>query len=250
MFGRSLWAFLLRDFRNRYGAFRLGYFWAIMEPAVNVAIMVGIHALIRGSGHPIYGDSPIWFFTLGCVPFFMFSHAVSSATNTFNSSRGLFNYRQIRPVDIVIAKALIEFLLLGVTLFLIYFGCNWFGIEVQIEDPLQFLGALLGLFWIALALGLCFEVYGTVFPELRRVFGFTLRPLFFLSGLFYTMGMVPDRYIHYLDWNPILHLIDLVRDAAMPGYDSPASGTYVALVTLGLTFIGLSAYRRYMHHLL
>lgn len=250
VFGRSLWAFLLRDFRNRYGVFRLGYFWAIMEPAINVGIFVAIHALIRGSGKPLYGDSPVWFFTLGTVPFFMFSHAVGSAGNTFNSSRGLFNYRQIRPLDIVIAKAITEFLLLGVTFFLFFTGCRWAGIPVQIENPLQLLLALLALFWLALALALCFEVYATVFPELRRVFSLTMRPLFFMSGLFFTMGMVPDRYLVYLAWNPVLHLIDMVRDAAMPGYDSPASWTYVGSACLLLSFIGLSAYRRYLHHLL
>lgn len=250
IFLTSLWAFMLREIKNRYSGFHLGYVWAILDPAIGVGFLVLMRGVIRGSHDPILSESPVIFFVWGVVPYFMFSHTVSASAGTFGGSRGLFNYRQIRPLDIVIAKGLIEWLLLGMTLLLFLAGWSWFGQPLHISEPLAVLFYLVLLLLLGLVLGFLFEIFSTVFPDLRRVFSLIMRPMMLLSGLFYTIDMIPQQWQPYLLWNPILHLVDLVRGAAMLNYESPGDVGYAVTCIGVIGIVALSAYRRYMHHLI
>lgn len=250
IFFTSLWAFMLREIKNRYSGFHLGYVWAVLDPAISVGFLVMMRAVIRGSHEPILSESPVIFFVWGVVPYFMFSHTVGAAGGTFGGSRGLFNYRQIRPLDIVLAKGLIEWLQLGVTLLLFLAGWTWFGQPLYISNPLAVLIYMVLLFLFGLVLGFLFEVFSTVFPDLRRIFALLMRPMLLISGLFFTIDMIPQQWKPYLLWNPILHLIDLVRGAAMLNYESPGDVGYVCVCISVIGIVALSAYRRYMHYLI
>ncbi len=250
VFLTSLQAFLLRELKNQYGRSRLGYFWALAEPAATVAVLTTLHAMIGGAHSLIYGESPIIFFVFGAVPYFLYFNAVTQAQGVCASQKGLFNYRQIKPIDIIIARCLIDALSLLGVLIIFLIGWWWFGQKINIYKPLELALALLTLFMLGLSLGLVFEVFGTVFQDMRRVFAILNRPMFFISGLFFSMGMIPAGFEHYLIWNPVLHAVDLARDAVMPAYQSPASWAYVWGIILALQFIGLSAYRRYLYQLI
>ncbi len=249
VFTTSVYAFLLREMKSRYGRSRLGYFWAVIEPAAMVALLTILHAGLLGPGTSIYGEHPVIFFVFGSVPFFLFFNCVTKAQGVCASHKGLFNYRQIRPIDVILARCIIDALLmLGV---LLAFLVVWMamGQELHIEDPLRLIGALGSLFLLGLALGLVFEVFGTVFSDLKRIFTIAMRPLLFISGLFFTIEMIPEPQRPLLAWNPILHCIDVARDAVMVGYESPGSLAYAWSCIGVLLFIGLAGYRRYLYQL-
>ncbi len=250
VFLTSLHAFLLRELKNQFGRSRLGYFWALAEPAATVAVLTILHAMLGGGGRLIYGESPVVFFVFGAVPYFMFANAMTQAQGICIGHKGLFNYRQIKPIDIILARCMIDGLMMSGVLLSFLVGWWWFGNELKIHKPLELLLALFSLFSLGFSLGLVFEVFGTVFPDLRKIFAIITRPMFFISGLFFSIGMIPSNFQHYLIWNPILHGVDLARDAVLAGYDSPASWAYVWASVLLLQFLGLAAYRRYLFQLI
>jgi capsular polysaccharide transport system permease protein len=80
-------------------------------------------------------------------------------------------------------------------------------------------------------------------PEVSKIQSVLTRPLFFISGVFFSMQDVPREYWHYLDWNPILHAIELSRHAAYSTYSSEAvSEFYLFGSALVFTFFALSVY--------
>lgn len=246
----SLQAFLLREMMNQFGRSRLGYFWALAEPAATVAILTGLHAVIRGGHKSLYGEDPIVFFVFGAVPYFIYANSMGSAQGVCTSQKGLFNYRQIKPIDVMLARAMIDgLMMLGVALVFLV-GWWWFGNGIPIYKPLELLAALFSLFALGLSVGLVFEVFGTIFPDLRKVFSMLTRPMFFISGVFFTIDMVPSGMRDVLYWNPVLQGVDLARDAVLSGYTSPASWAYLWGIILLIQFIGLSAYRRYLFRLI
>ena len=249
VFLTSMRAFALREMKNRYGRMRLGYVWAVVEPAATVAVMVLMHSVIRGHGAQLYGESPVVFFAFGGGGYFLFAGCQTAAQGACAGSKGLFNYRQIKPIDIILTRSLIESLMMLTVIGLFLGGWYWFG-NTLVIDPLSLIFGLFSLICIGTALGLIFEVYGTVFPDLRRMFGLATRPLFFISGLFFTIKMIPTAYRPWLDWNPILQSIDLVRGAVLAGYQSPASFSYVWLCIVVMLFVGLAGYRRYLDRLI
>ena len=250
VFLTSLQAFMLRELKNQFGRMRLGYFWAFAEPAAMVAVLTVLHAGARGGHATIYGENPVIFFVFGAVPYFLFANCVGRAQGVCESLKGLFNYRQIKPIDVILARCTIDGLLMVGVGFLFAIGWTWFGQALHIKDPLRLLASLFSLFALGTSLGLVFEVFGTIFTDLKRIFGIIMRPMLFISGIFFTIDMVPYEHRHYLIWNPVLHGVDQVRDSVLAGYDSPGSLVYVWGATALLLFIGLGGYRRYLYRLI
>lgn len=250
VFLTSLQAFLLRELKNQFGRSRLGYFWALAEPAAAVAIFTLLHAVIRGGHSDIYQASPIIFFVFGVVPYFVFSNALSQTQGVCSTQKGLFNYRQIKPIDIMIARSLIDALMLTAVLLVFLLGWRWLGLPMPRIQPLELGFAIFSLFVLGFSLGIVFEVFGTIFPDMRKVFAIVTRPMFFVSGVFFSIGMLPATLADILIWNPILQGVDLARDAVLPAYDSPANWLYLWGCILAFQFVGLAAYRRYQFQLI
>ena len=241
---------MLRELKNNFGRSRLGYFWALAEPAAMVAILTALHAGVAGTGTPIYQENPIIFFVFGAVPYFLFSNALSQTQGVCASQKGLFNYRQIKPIDIMLARSAIDGLMMSMVLLVFLFVWVWMGKSLPAIQPLELVCALFSLFMLGISLGLVFEVIGTIFEDLRKIFSILTRPLFFISGAFFTMKMVPTGVLDVLYFNPVLHGVDLARDAVLPGYNSPASWIYLWGVILSLQAFGLAMYRRYLFQLI
>ncbi|HFO7348730.1 TPA: ABC transporter permease, partial [Escherichia coli] len=62
-------ALFLREIRTRFGKFRLGYLWAILEPAAHLLVLLGIFGYIMHRTMP--GISFPVFLLNGLIPFFI-----------------------------------------------------------------------------------------------------------------------------------------------------------------------------------
>jgi capsular polysaccharide transport system permease protein len=71
-----------------------------------------------------------------------------------------------------------------------------------------------------------------------------MRPLFWLSGIFYSIDSVPSALREILLYNPIVHCIQLVRGGWFPGYHPRhIDPWYPVAWILVLLFLGLSLER-------
>lgn len=241
----SILVFMLREMKSRYVTTRLGLLWAILDPAAILVMLILLRAVIRGRESPMVGASPVEFFFWGVLAFFMFSQPATSTTKAIKSARGLLAYRQITIIDVVVARVLLEWMML-LLVGLLALAFWWlFGNSVAIADPLGVLVYTIALLFLALAYGLLAEVVSELVPDARRIFAMLMRPMLFISGLFFTMDMIPFGAEKYLVWNPVLHLVDLTRGAALGSYHSPGSLSYAIGFASVLGLVGLAAYRRY-----
>lgn len=249
VFYRTVVAFIEREFRTRYGNYLLGYAWSIVEPLALIALLVIGRSIFLGRG-PVYGETGIVFFGVGVFIYFTFMASVSGARGSFRKGRSLFVFPQIRPFSVAISGSIVEWLLLVAVFVLFWAIAKWIEYPFYIYDPLKLIFVMMLTFLIGFTLGLLFEVFGIVFPDLEKVFSMIMRPMLFISGMFFTIDMLPSALEKWLIWNPVLHLTDLGRDATMVGYDSPASFGFVVLGILVISALGLAGYRRYFHYFL
>jgi len=249
----SFTALFLRQMKLRYGSQRFGYFLAIAEPLFYMALLRGSRMLAGRGGGKFGGEEGgvdgFYYHSIGVISFFIFIRVFNSCMGSISAAKGVFSYRQVRPIDAVLVAAVIELMMMLALKFVIVFVLLWIGRPVEADNLLGFFAAIGLLFSLALGLGLWADVYITKNQEIRRFVDMMNRPLLFLSGAFFTMEQIPDLIAPYIIWNPILHGVDLARGEMLSAYDSPGSWVYIGLWTLFSLWIGFVAYRKHLSHL-
>jgi capsular polysaccharide transport system permease protein len=245
-----VFALFLRELKTRFGSYKFGYVWLLLEPMAHVIVLSLMFSYIRDRS--LFGiDFPVFIVT-GIVPFLMFKNIALRVMDGVEANRALFGYRQIKPMDTFIARTLLD-AFLGVTVAaLILLGMAWIGLDVPFRDPfaLIFLMAVLVLMGLGLGMVLC--VFTHYLPEAKTLVRIAFLPLYLLSGIIFPIAAVPHEYLPLLLWNPLLHAIELMRGAFFDSYRvlPDISLLFVVMTTLILLFLGLAWYRNQRHELL
>ena len=236
---RVISALMLREMKTRYGRQRLGYLWAIVEPIIFVVILAAIFSL-RGRGDA-WAMPLVPFLVTGIIPYLLFRDLMNVGLQAVRSNQPLLTFPQISLFDLLTGRALLEV----ATHFLVFVVLTVVIVNLitplRIEAPLLVLTwflvvALLG-FGLGLGLGALAAVFRTVEQLAPAVVG---RPMFFISGVFFTVEMLPEGVREIALLNPLLHLIELLRSAFFIGYESIyASKPYAVFYVLALLCFGL-----------
>ncbi|MFJ2993431.1 ABC transporter permease [Pandoraea sp. NPDC087047] len=238
----SVSALFLRELRTRFGKYRLLYFWAPIEPVAHVLLFMAIFGVISHRSMPDISFPA--FLVNGVLPWFLFSGIALRSLSAVEANKGLFNYRPVKPIDTLLARALLECLIYGSVYCLILAGLAVFGEQVSIDHvpALLMVWALLAAF--SAGIGLMLMVVGASFGEAEKIVPLVLKPLYFASGVMFSINVVPIEYRQYLLWNPLLHAIELARHAAFPDYPADdVSLAYLAFAALASCAFGLALYR-------
>lgn len=238
----SVHALLMRELKTRFGSSKLGYFWAIAEPAAQAAVLGLIFTLL---GRDSVNNIPIALFIFtGLLPFKLFAKLLPQLAAGISANKALFAYRQVAPIDPIITRLLIEVATYVIAYVFIMLCLAWLGFHVIPDQLLLLLTAngLLILLGTGLGVALCSAVQ--YWADTPKVLAMVLSPLFYLSGIFYSATMIPPQYWFLLEWNPIFHIIELSRDAYFKEYITPIGNwQYVSGCALVAVFLGLSLYR-------
>ncbi|MEC9792338.1 ABC transporter permease [Escherichia marmotae] len=235
-------ALFLREIRTRFGKYRLGYLWAILEPSAHLLMLLGILGYVM---HRTMPDISFPVFLLnGLIPFFIFSSISKRSISAIEANQGLFNYRSVKPIDTIIARALLETLIYVIVYILLMLIVWIIGEYFKITNLLRIMGTWSLLIILSCSIGLIFMVVGRTFPEMQKVLPLLNKPLYFGSCIMFPLHSIPKQYWPYLLWNPLVHVVELSRESVMPGYISEGvSLNYLAMFTLVTLFISLALYR-------
>lgn len=235
-------ALILREIKTRFGTHRLGYLWALLEPTLWIATFGGVYWALGRLAPPSMDVVP--FLATGIVPFLLFRETAGRNVSAIDANRGLLFYPRIRPLDLAISRTLLEFATYVLT-FALLMGiyCLVVG-RVELENVLEILlgfGLASGL---GAGLGMAFAGLAVFANFFERLIGPLIRPLFWMSAVFYPVNAMPQGARKLLLYNPVLHAVELVRDGWFAGYHSHyVNAWYPGLWVLGLLFFGLTVER-------
>jgi capsular polysaccharide transport system permease protein len=239
-----LTALVLREMGTRFGRSTGGYFWAVAEPLGGIMLLAVAFSLALRS--PPLGTSFILFYATGMIPFSLFRTMSNGVANAVNSNRNLLTYPVVTVLDAVLAKALLNFMTIVVVGAILYTGVVvGFGLHVNLDLAAVALGIVL-----AGALGLGIGTLNCVlfgfFATWKNLWAVLNRPLFILSGIFYTYEMVPKSFQAVLWWNPLVHIIGTTRTGFYGTYDAHyVSLPYVLGIALATFVVGAFLLRRH-----
>ena len=178
--------------------------------------------------------------------FVLFKNIALKGMEAVNSNRGLLSYRQIKPLDMIIARTIVETALMLCVYAVILFGLWWFfGFDVLIHRPLEWLGIL--VIGIAMAFGgaLVFCIVIDMMPEAGTIIRIMYMPLYLVSGVILPLWLIPSQMLQFLLLNPYAHLIDLLRESSISHYPNVAGVTlfYPLAWAIGSLAVGGCMYR-------
>ena len=246
---RVIQALILREASVKFARHRLGYIWAFVEPVAYVSAFVLILSL-GGRSLPA-GMPAIPFFVTGVIPFFLFREVAASTLSGVTANKALLVYPQVSAFDVVIARAVLEIATTIVVLVLLLVAIRAIGIEFRIERPLEAIGWLVALGLAGFGFGAACGALEPLFPAVQRIVpAVVLRPLFWISGVFFTSDMLPQTLRDMALVNPLLHMIDLLRSAFFHEYEShyatPSFGLFSLLCVVFLACLLHRALRRHI----
>lgn len=247
----STWkALLLRETVNRLAAGRAAWVWILLEPLVGVLFMAFMFTAVRV--HSVGGiDTTIWLM-IGMLAFFTFRRTGNQCMNAIGANRALFTYRQVKPVDTVLVRAGTEGFLMFLVIVILFAGLGLVGHQIIPADPLALIAAVAGLWLSGLGFGLVTSVAVVLIPELGRIIGFAMMPLYLMSGVMLQITVVPEPYRSWLAFNPLLHGVEASRLAFAPYYHTipGLSLSYLYVFALVLIFLGLALHVRFANRMM
>lgn len=231
-------ALVLRETRTRFGLNRLGYFWAVFEPVSVILTFFG--AFWLGGQHPPTGMGLIDFIATGLLTYELVMNSAERGAEAINGNRSMLFYPQVHRLDLIWARSALEAVTVVVVATLILGAEAIFIGGHEVDDWLGLLVAIALASLLGTGLGLVYCMAGVITTLVDRFRGVVSRPLFWVSGIFFTADSIPSEVVGAARWNPILHVIELVRDAFYPNYTSKIASTgYVFGWGIGLLALGL-----------
>lgn len=246
---RAIGALMLREMSTRYGRTPGGYLWALVEPLGMIIVLSLAFSLM--ARNPTLGNSFLLFKATGYLILQMFTVLGGQIGNALNFSKPLLRYPRVTWGDAILARFVLNALVVSAVTFLILVGIILFE---QLDVRLRW-GSIFAAVLLTASLGLGIGVLNCFlfmrFPVWQQIWSIVTRPLFLISGVIIIYEDMPDLAQSILWYNPILHLTGIMRAGFYPMYRPDyVSIEFILLTILVPMTLGLLLLRRYHRELL
>jgi len=240
---RVIGALMIRELVTRFGRENIGFLWIMVEPLL-FAVLVGIVWRFM-KGPEEHGISIIAFVATGYIPLTFFRHAVTRSVRIFTVNSGLMYHRQIKIVDFILVRVLIE--AIGATMAFLFIG-TVLNILNEFPTPSD-IGAFLGgwlvycLFTFSLCLVLApLSEMSEVIEKFVPVVTYIMIPF---SGTFNMTAWLAPAAQRAVYFSPFVHAMELLRYGIFGSRINAKWDLSVPLeASLFLVLIGLALCRR------
>ena len=248
-FLRSVVAPLLGEMETCYGRSPGGYLWAVLEPLGGILLLsVGFSLVIH---RPPLGSSFLLFYATGYMVFQLYQTVSTAVARSISFSRALLSYPAVSWFDAVVARLVLNSITgLVVTFTTISTILFVPGDPVSVR-PVPLVEAMVLAIALGAGVGLvnCFLI--GMLPVWALVWSILTRPLFIASGVILLYEKLSDTTQSILWWNPLIHIIGIMRTAFYPTYQpEDLARPYVIGVSLVLSLAGLFLLRRWNRQIL
>ncbi len=242
---RLIFSMAVREVKAQYVGASLGFLWTVIQPAVMITVFWFVFS-IGFKARPM-NDVPfvIWL-TAGLAPWYFFSEIINGSTglvvaNAHLVKRTIF-YPHILPITKVMSSLVNHFVFLAVLFILILFQ----------QQPLLFTffqvlyyGACL----VVLALGTAWmtSALNVFLRDVGHLVGVALQVGFWVTPIFWDIGMMPAKIQFYLKLNPVYYVVQGYRDcfiSGMPFWNYPQYTVYFWCIALLNLVVGALVFKR------
>jgi capsular polysaccharide transport system permease protein len=206
---RVIHALMIRELTTRFGRENIGFLWIMFEPLLFAGLVAIIWRFVKGpEEHDI---SVVALVVSGYIPITLFRHGVGRSISLFVANSSLLYHRQIRLIDFIFVRFVIEFI--GCMMAYLFIATILIALDLfPIPDDLgMFLGGwfLYGLF----TLSLCFIIapLSEKSEALEKFMPVTTYVMIPFSGLFTMNAWLTPTMREYLLYSPFVNAMEIMR---------------------------------------
>jgi homopolymeric O-antigen transport system permease protein len=228
-----------RDLTVRYKRSFLGFVWTMLHPLLLMLIFVVVFsAMFRGRA-PHYET----YFLSAYVAWNFFAQTTVSAMASFEWNGPLMKRVRVPPSIFTLSTVLSGLVNLGLSLIVL------FSIMLAVGSPLHaslwFLPVsllLLGIFTFGVSLAV--SAVSVFFGDVREMVQAAMPALMYLTPIIYPISIIPERFRWLIKLNPLVYIVEIVRDPIYYGIiPSPTTLLIAAVVSIGAVAVGWMIFR-------
>jgi len=228
-------ALMKRESDIRFAGGPLGVLWAYLPPLFWIGLVALVFYVLK-SPLPIMTE-PALFVATGILPYAIFRQGITSMMRSIKVNRLLPLLPEVTKAQCLLATAILEWLTSIMLAIFIFGGVSLF-FSVPFPGNLFTVCVALTVAWaLGVSVGALFASIGQVSDTFSRSVPIILRPLFWISAIFYTVSQVPSSIQTMLSYNPLVHIIESLREGYFLGYTSPVSNLIIPVSTILFSII-------------
>jgi len=207
---RVIHALIIRELITRFGRENIGFLWIMAEPLLFAGLVGMLWYFTKGPTE--HGVGVVAFVATGYIPITLFRHCVARSVAVFTVNQSLLYHRQVKIVDFILARFVIEFLggmmaYLFMAIVLIIFD----------EFPIPANFGLLIAGWMLYAF-FCFGVCLVIAPlsemseTMEKFVPVTTYIMIPFSGLFYMVSWMTPGARDFILLSPFVNAMEMMRE--------------------------------------
>lgn len=211
----------------------------IAAPVVTTLLFYTVFAVAMGGNHRMIGDTPyILFLAPGLIMMGMAQNAFANSSSSLVIAKVQGNIVDLLMPPLSSLELTIGLILGGITRGFVVGLTSWltFALLVSMHPAhpgIVLFHALCGSALMAL-IGIISGIWAEKFDHVAAVTNFIITPLTFLSGTFYSVGQLPDKWQFFAHLNPFFYMIDGFRYGLTGHHDG---NIYTGIAITGLCTI-------------
>ncbi len=246
--GIVIGAVMMREIHTRYGRENLGFVWLIGEPLFFSLGVMGLWTIIHGRYQ--HGIPILAFVMTGYLPLTLWRHTTGRAIQCFRANAALLYHRQVKMMDLLVARVLLEFYGVMIAFAVIAFIFNSFGLYELPRDWAMF---YVGWFYMlafsiasAMIIGSLTELYEWSEKLIGPFMYFTLP----ICGCFFMLEWLPARARPFVEYFPTVQAFEMIRAGQFGGaVNAHFSMAYATFINAVLIVLGILMCRNVHRHL-
>jgi len=236
-------ALLLRETLTRYGRHNIGFLWLFVEPmmfTLGVTVLWTMTKSLHDTAIPITA-----FALTGYSSVLLWRNMPVRCISALEPNRLLFFHRNVRMLDIFIARLLLEFGGATISFLLLSVVFIAAGLLDPPEDLLEVIAGWFMLAWFGMALGLLLGALSIRYELVEKLWHPASYLALPLSGAAYIVDALPEKIQPLALWLPMVNGVELLREGYFGSYAKAHYDIgYMAGASLAMTLVALLQLRR------
>ena len=234
-----LYELVHRDLTVRYKRSFLGFFWTMLHPLLLMLIFAVVFSTVFRNRAPHYET----YFLSAYIAWNFFSQTVVNAMLSMAWNGPLMKRVRVPLSIFTLATILSGLVNLGLSLIVLF--SIMLAVGAPLHASLLFLPVsllLVGLFTFGVSLAV--TAISVFFGDVGEMVQAAMPAVMYLTPIIYPISIVPERFRWLIKLNPLVYIVQIVRDPIYNGIlPSPTTFTIAVVTSLGSVAIGWMIFR-------